>query len=189
MKPIFEKRRIERNRLNSKNYYTLNKERIAEKRAEKRFLNIEEEREKERIYRRKNKDKINKLKREYYQKNKEKISKIKRERNKERYSEDTDYKIKINLRSRLNKAIKNSQKTGSAVNDLGCSIEELKKHLESQFQPGMTWDNWSRDGWHIDHIVPLSSFDLTDRQQLLKACHYTNLQPLWAEDNLGKNKY
>jgi hypothetical protein len=48
----------------------------------------------------------------------------------------------------------------------------------------MTWDNWTTDGWHIDHIKPLaSSFDLTDRKQFLEACHYTNLQPLWAKDN------
>lgn len=63
---------------------------------------------------------------------------------------------------------------------------ELKQHLEKLFQPGMTWENWSRDGWHIDHIVPLSSFDLTDREQFLKACHFSNLQPLWAKENLSK---
>jgi hypothetical protein len=59
-------------------------------------------------------------------------------------------------------------------------------HLESKFQYGMNWDNWSFEGWHIDHIVPLASFDLTDRKQLLLACHYTNLQPLWAIDNFSK---
>ena len=70
---------------------------------------------------------------------------------------------------------------------MGCTISELKSYLESKFQPEMTWDNWALDGWHIDHIKPLVSFDLTDRNQLLESCHYTNLQPLWATDNLIKS--
>ncbi len=95
-------------------------------------------------------------------------------------------KLKHNLRNRLCVAIKKGYKSGSAVKDLGCSIEELKKHLESKFQPGMTWDNWSRVGWHIDHIKPLASFNLSNPEEFKKACHYTNLQPLWAKDNLSK---
>jgi len=101
-------------------------------------------------------------------------------------------KIAKNLRNRLNSAINNGQKPGSSVKDLGCSIEELKQHLESQFYnrftgERMTWDNYGYYGWHIDHIKPLSSFDLADHKQFLEACHYTNLQPLWAEDNFEKN--
>lgn len=60
------------------------------------------------------------------------------------------------------------------------------KHLEAKFAPGMTWDNYGVDGWHIDHIMPLAAFDLTDEQQRQQACHYTNLQPLWAAENLAK---
>lgn len=105
----------------------------------------------------------------------------------ERKKTDINFKLAINLRSRLLMAVKKSSKRGSAVRDLGCSIEFLKKYLESKFQPGMNWENWSRTGWHIDHILPLSSFDLSNREQLLKAVHYTNLQPLWAVDNLTKN--
>lgn len=96
-------------------------------------------------------------------------------------------KIRVNLRNRLNKAIIGDFKSGSAVSDLGCSIKEFKAYLESKFKPGMTWDNWARDGWHIDHIVPLASFDLSNISQLKEACHYTNLQPLWAIDNLKKS--
>ena len=70
---------------------------------------------------------------------------------------------------------------------MGCSISELKDYLESKFQVGMTWENHSQTGWHIDHIKPLSHFDLSDRDQFLQACHYTNLQPLWAKDNLSKS--
>ena len=97
-------------------------------------------------------------------------------------------RIKNNLRTRLNMAIKNNQKVGSAVKDLGCSVEELKAYLESKFTKDMTWDDYGK--WHIDHIKPLSSFDLSNPEELKKACHYSNLQPLWAKDNLKKsNKY
>jgi hypothetical protein len=121
---------------------------------------------------------------EYYIKNKEKIitqnSKYKRNRKKF----DIPYKISDNLRTRLYLAIKNGQKTGSAIRDLGCSIEELKIYLKSKFHPNMTWDNYGK--WHIDHVKPLSKFNLIDFEELKKACHYTNLQPLWAIDNLKK---
>lgn len=93
-------------------------------------------------------------------------------------------RIKRNLRSRLNKAVQGNYKHGSAVRDLGCSIEQFKSHLESKFQPGMTWGNYGQ--WHIDHIKPLNSFDLSDPVKLKEACHYFNLQPLWAYNNLHK---
>jgi len=96
-------------------------------------------------------------------------------------------RLATNLRSRINMALKGNAKSGSAVRDLGCAIAELKAYLEAKFLPGMTWTNWSKTGWHIDHIRPLASFDLTDREQFLVACHYTNLQPLWAEDNMKKS--
>jgi len=104
-----------------------------------------------------------------------------------RYRSDLSYRLRAALRARLVIAIKNNQKSGSAIRDLGCTIEELKLYLESKFQPGMGWENWGRYGWHIDHVIPLSAFDLTDPVQLRLACHYTNLQPLWAADNLLKS--
>ena len=99
---------------------------------------------------------------------------------------DLNFKISENLRSRLYHALKGKIKTGSAITNLGCTVAELKFHLESLFQEGMAWDNYGRDGWWIDHIVPLSAFGLTDPEQIKKACHYTNLQPLWAKDNMSK---
>ena len=103
-----------------------------------------------------------------------------------RYNTDIYFKLRSSLRTRLNKAIKGIYKSGSAVTNLGCSIKEFKVYLESKFQPGMTWDNWGVKGWHIDHIVPLTYFNLIDPEQLKRACHYSNLQPLWAKDNLKK---
>lgn len=90
------------------------------------------------------------------------------------------------LRIRLRNALQGKTKKGSAVRDLGCSITDFRKYLESKFQPGMTWENWTHDGWHIDHIQPLASFNLEEINELRKACHYTNLQPLWAGENLRK---
>jgi hypothetical protein len=107
-------------------------------------------------------------------------------RNKKRYYEDINYRMSKILRSRIKTALKNNFKISSAVRDLGCSIEELKKHLESKFQTGMTWENWGLNGWHIDHIKPLCSFNLSNIEEFKKACHYTNLQPLWAKDNIAK---
>lgn len=165
--------------------------------------------ERQRKYQKDNKEKILKQKKEYYQQNREvkleKQKKYSREHKKEiaeyrrnnrkaisahnrlRRKTDVQYKLTVNLRSRLRCALKSNQKSGSAVRDLGCTIKELKVYLENQFQEGMTWDNWSFSGWHLDHVIPLSSFDLTDRGQFLKASHYTNLQPLWAKDNLRKS--
>jgi hypothetical protein len=70
-----------------------------------------------------------------------------------------------------------------------CSrCKQLKFHRDSRNKHEyMTWENWSKYGWHIDHIKPLSSFNLTDYEQLKMACHYTNLQPMWAKDNLIKS--
>lgn len=121
------------------------------------------------------------------EKNREEVRKYSRRWNREKYRSDTNFRLRSLLRHRLWTALSETVKTGSAIRDLGCSVDELKAHIEDQFQPGMTWDNWTIDGWHIDHIKPLSSFDLADRKQLKEACHYSNLQPLWAEDNLRKS--
>jgi len=109
-----------------------------------------------------------------------------RARHFERYNNDVNYRLTCVLRARLNRSVRCNNKTGSAVQDLGCSIEDFKLYIESKFQPGMTWDNWSRNGWHLDHKEPLGSFNLEDPEQLKKACHYTNLQPMWIEDHKAK---
>jgi hypothetical protein len=104
--------------------------------------------------------------------------------NKRRSKVDVNFKLTTLLRSRLYKAISNNYKSGSAVSNLGCSIENLKMHLQSKFQPSMTWDN--HGDWHVDHIIPLSKFDLSNPEEMKIACHYSNLQPLWAKENISK---
>jgi len=105
-----------------------------------------------------------------------------------RRREDPNFRLKEVLRARLRIAVKKGFKNGSAVDDLGCSIAQLRVHLESKFQPNMTWENWGKGFgcWNIDHIIPLAAFDLTDRQHVILACNYLNLQPLWFEDNMAK---
>jgi hypothetical protein len=110
----------------------------------------------------------------YYENNKEQIIK--------RKLSNPLVRLAVNLRNRLRAAIKNNQKKGSAVKDLGCTIDFLKKYLEKKFYAGMTWNNYGTV-WEIDHIKALWKFDLEDRKQFLKACHYTNLQPLTIPDH------
>lgn len=77
-------------------------------------------------------------------------------------------------------------KRGTAASYLGCSWDALKAHLEAQFQPGMSWSNRSLTGWHIDHIVPVASFDHTVDAEVRACWHYTNLRPLWGKENQSK---
>lgn len=98
---------------------------------------------------------------------------------------EPEFKILCNLRGRIRSALKNTRKSKTTKELLGCSIPSLKAHLESKFQPNMSWENYGK--WHIDHIKPCSSFDLTDLNQQKQCFHHLNLQPLWAKDNLSKS--
>lgn len=105
-----------------------------------------------------------------YENNKRKISNI--------------YKIKTNLRKRIGSFFKGKGKSKSTEKLLGCSYKNLIIYLENKFTEGMSWENYGLYGWHIDHITPLSS--AKNENDLEKLCHYSNLQPLWAKDNLSK---
>jgi len=123
-------------------------------------------------------------------KNAVKIATYEKIRSKKRRATNLNYKICCISRTRLHHAVKGGFKAGSAVRDLGCTIDEFKIYMTAKFYPHpvtgeeMTWDNLGR--WHIDHIIPFASIDVTNREQLLPILHYTNLQPLWAIDNLRK---
>lgn len=91
------------------------------------------------------------------------------------------------LRNRVFCCIAREYKSAATLELLGCSLNVLKSHLEKQFQPGMTWENrGGKTGWQIDHKRPCASFDLTAPDQQRECFHYSNLQPLWAKDNLSK---
>lgn len=140
--------------------------------------------EKNKKYYEDNFEKIQLINKDYYQNNKKHIQKINREYRKKRTQNDDVFKLQIIIRRRLWAFFKNQNKTGKTVEMIGCSWEYLKKYIESKFEDGMTWNNHGYYGWHIDHIIPLSTAKTKDDIHRLN--HYTNLQPLWAEDNFKK---
>lgn len=93
-----------------------------------------------------------------------------------------------NVRSKISALMAGSQKRSKSTKYLGCTFEHLRSHIESQFVDGMSWDNYGVNGWHVDHIKPLSAFDLSVESNMYLAWNYTNLRPLWAKDNLCKGK-
>jgi len=105
---------------------------------------------------------------------------------KQKRKSDLNFRIICNLRSRICAVLKGNSKSKSTLKLLGCSVEKLNNYIESKFQPGMSFSNYGK--WHIDHIKPCACFDLSKPEEQKKCFHYTNLQPLWAKDNLSKGK-
>lgn len=201
---------LEKSKTTRKKYYYNNKQQAIDTAKRWKKRNPNKVKDGRRIYREKNKELI-KIKsanynkslagkasaKKYRDKNKEKIL-IKRKKYKENHPEymreyvsrrrknDIQFKLKGALRHRIYKALKGNPKKYSSVKGLGCTIPELKIYLENKFQEGMSWDNWTYNGWHIDHINPLDSFDMTNEDDLKIVCHYTNLQPMWGDENIRK---
>jgi hypothetical protein len=153
----------------TKEYNKKNRQRINEKSKLNRLKNPERYRERVQRYRDNNREKI-------------------REKNRitqRRWKKNPINRAIHNLRTRLVDCIVKGTKSSGTINLLGCEIEKFKLHLEEQFTDGMTWDNYGE--WHIDHILPVSSFDMSLPDQQKKCFHYSNLQPLWAEDNFRKS--
>lgn len=135
----------------------------------------------------KNAERMIQRSKEYAQHNRKEISKKQALQRKLRRNSDPTYRIKENLRKRMWETIVKSQgktKSARSLQLLGCSAQDCRLYLESLFLDGMTWENYGE--WHIDHIKPISSFDLSQPEEQFKCFHYTNLQPLWAIDNLKK---
>jgi len=148
--------------------------------CEKKRMKLYRENNKEKLqekYKRDKEKNPNYIK-EWYRKN----PKYNSEYEKKRRSVDYVFYLKKKLRNRLRDYLK--YKTNKTIDYIGCSYVELKEYIEKQFADGMSWEN--RTEWHIDHIIPLSS--AKTEEELYKLCHYTNLQPLWAEENLKKGK-
>lgn len=134
------------------------------------------------VKRRKNREEYNKKQRDFYDANKEEINATRRVNLQKRRDNDPKYRAMMALHCRLYMAV--AHKKGKTIELTGCSHEALINHLESKFSEGMTWENYGK--WHIDHIRPCASFDLTCAEQQRTCFNWVNLQPLWARDNIIK---
>jgi len=185
--------------LSSKKYRDKNKEKIAKSSKEYCKRNPEKIAAGKKKYYNENKEKMDEYRVKWEQENPEKRALIVRkccEKNKEnrsirrshRNKNDPQYKSSTLLRSRLSSALKNAKakKHSNTMDLLGCNIEFFIEHIASQFTAGMSWDKFGYKGIHLDHIKPCASFDLTDQEQQRECFHWSNLQPLWAEDNMKK---
>jgi len=154
---------LEKTRKRHRENYWNNHDKELKRTAEKHKKNSEKEKE----YRKKNRIKIN-------------------ERIKKQYTENEIFRLRTNMKNRVKLFLNSRQitKKNTTFEIVGCNPKELKEHIEKQFKTGMSWDNHGFFGWHIDHIIPLSS--AKTEEDVYKLCHYTNLQPLWGEENLKK---
>ncbi len=170
---------------NTKNHVDKDPEAHREKRRQQYKVNPEPHKESNRKSAEKNKEKRRVYKKMWAEKNRIRLLALQRARTKERKKKDPKFKLMVTLRTRIYQALQaKSWKKGTKFSEyIGCTLEELKKHIEYQFLLGMTWENHGE--WHIDHIVPLDSAQA--EEELYRLCHYTNLQPLWAKDNRTKS--
>jgi hypothetical protein len=177
----YKKTYREANKDKIKAYREANKEKMNTYERAYREANKDKIREKRKEWREANKDKI----KAYYEANKDKINENRNASRKERRKNDALYKVTHNTRSLIGRCFKNKgyTKKSKTYQILGCTYEEFKQHLERQFTKGMTWENYG--DWHLDHIYPVSLAE--NEEELIKLNHYTNFQPLWAEENLKKS--
>lgn len=175
----------ERQYLKNKEYNLKNKEYLKDKRKINNLKNKEVQKAKRKKYYLDNKDEIAKKRKEYYLKNKESIRIRKNKYCINRKLNDPIYRLRKNVSCLIRNSLSENgySKKSRTYQILGCTFEEFKVHIESQFTEGMSWYN--RSLWHLDHIYPISL--AKDEEHLFKLNHYTNFQPLWAADNIRKS--
>lgn len=169
-----------------KKYIDKNKDRIKDLKKEYCLKNKEYRKESYRLWLEKNKEKRSEYMKNWRLNNKDKIknNSIIYKKNNPEFA--VRMKVFKNIRTRISMFLKSSNvsKNNKLMDMLGCTQKEFKKHIESLFKEGMSWDNYGLNGWHLDHIIPIS-FAKTE-EDLVKLNHYTNFQPLWAIDNIKK---
>ncbi|NDD52424.1 hypothetical protein EBZ39_00845 [bacterium] len=172
---IYNVTNSEKNKAAASRYYDANREKCIE-RAKTRY---------------KEKKDVIKIKgRERYALKKRELNKKNLDWQRKQWKTNPDYRLRYFLRGRLYNAlnVQSVKKCMKTFELIGCSIDYLKKHLELQFTEGMCWENYGYRGWHIDHIKPCNTFDLSNTDQQKQCFHYTNLRPLWSRDNLSRPK-
>ncbi len=150
-----------------------------------RAKNAEKQRAHEREYYAKNKERVRDYQQSWMAENEEKMRAYRREYMREYRRTNPNYAIRHRVSNRIRELVIGGKAT-STTEYLGCSINELRAHLEAQFTGGMDWNRFLAGDIHIDHIRPCCSFDLTDPEQQKTCFHWTNLRPLWKVDNLKK---
>jgi hypothetical protein len=187
MKEYHLKNKEKKKEYDRKRYYTILKDQYKKDYLENREQRLKCQRE----YRLKNKERIKEYQKKYRLKNKKylkkwRIKNIERIRNWEnnKYKTDINFKLRKNCRNRIRKVLKGINKSASTMELIGCTIEELRKHIESKFEPWMTWENHGL--WDVDHIEACANFDLTDPVQQRICFHWSNLQPLEHIANIQK---
>lgn len=167
-------------------YYQNNKETFSQKAKEYRNKNATKLKEKRKNYYNNNKEKFLQKQKAYRSRDDVKARRNQLER--ERKANDRFFAIIANLRTRLSEILsgKRTNRAGSTKKLLGCDLITLKKYLESYFLPGMSWDNYGRDGWVCDHTIPCEAFGPLTEENQRKCFHYSNLKPMWESDNCSK---
>lgn len=187
------------NSINSKRYRDSNKETLNAKRRQQNALEPEKVRQRKQADYRKHWHKRRATARRWYAANRNKMLKYLRAwqatnaeqlraqktayyLNRKRI--DPEFAMLTRLRRRINHFVSSGNKSATTAALIGCSSAAFKEHIENLFTPGMTWEN--RAEWHIDHIIPCAAFDLTDPEQQRACFHYSNMRPLWADENRRK---
>ena len=179
-------RRKNRDRLvaEQRAHYQANREKLTAAKRAARQANPEKAREINRQWRLNNPQRAAQLQREGYQKHKHKRVAWEREYRRK----NANRRISVSLRNRLNAVLRGNVKVSSVLALLGCSLNEFKKHFQSKFTEGMSWQKFLNGEIHIDHTIPCASYDLSKEAEQRSCFHFSNLQPLWARDNLRKGK-
>lgn len=139
-----------------------------------------------RAYNATNRRKLARANRAYYLKNRATLNAKNAQYRRKRFAGDVTFRVSNAAKCRINHAIRGLSKSAHTEELIGCTIGELMSHLEAQFKPGMSWENYGRQGWHVDHRHPCAMFDLNDPDQQRACFHFSNLQPLWWHENLSK---